>query len=140
MWRSSSRSVTSARQPLHYKGPCATLLSVPIEGLATQLRKGVIEYCVLAMLKDRPHYGGELVQVLRESDGLLVSEGTIYPLLSRMRADGLVETAWRETPGGSPRRYYRLSRAGQRAVSDFRSEWRRFRATVDGILGDGAVR
>jgi PadR family transcriptional regulator PadR len=115
------------------------LLSVPIEGLATQLRKGVIEYCVLAMLKDRPHYGGELVQVLRESDGMLVSEGTIYPLLSRMRADGLVETEWRETAGGSPRRYYRLSRAGQRAVSDFRSEWRRFRATVDGILGDGVA-
>ena len=110
---------------------------MPIEGLATQLRKGVIEYCVLAMLKDRPHYGGELVQVLRDMDGLLVSEGTIYPLLSRMRGDGLVETEWRETAGGSPRRYYRLSRAGQKAVSDFRSEWLRFRDTVDRVFDDG---
>lgn len=110
---------------------------VPIEGLATQLRKGVIEYCVLAMLKDRPHYGGELVQVMRDMDGLLISEGTIYPLLSRMRADGLVETEWRETQGGSPRRYYRLSRAGHKAVNDFRSEWLRFRATVDSIFGPG---
>ena len=110
---------------------------VPIDGLATQLRKGVIEYCVLAMLRDRPHYGGELVQLLRERDGMLVSEGTIYPLLSRMRAEGLVETEWRETAGGHPRRYYRLSRPGQKAVSDFRGEWLTFRATVDDILGVG---
>ncbi|HSP08011.1 MAG TPA: PadR family transcriptional regulator [Candidatus Dormibacteraeota bacterium] len=109
---------------------------MPIEGLATQLRKGVIEYCVLAMLKERPRYGGELVQLMSSHDGLLVSEGTIYPLLSRMRADGLVETEWRETPGGSPRRYYSLTRSGQHAVTDFRGEWLRFRATVDGIFSD----
>ncbi len=104
----------------------------------TQLRKGVIEYCVLAMLKDTSRYGGELVQLLRDMDGLLVSEGTIYPLLSRMRAEGLVESEWRETAGGSPRRYYRLTRTGQKAVSEFRGEWIRFRATVDGIF-DGAT-
>jgi PadR family transcriptional regulator PadR len=107
---------------------------VPIEGLATQLRKGVIGYCVLAMLRDTSRYGGELVQLLREKDGLLVSEGTIYPLLSRMRAEGLVETEWRETSGGSPRRYYRLTRSGQKAVGEFRGEWLRFRATVDSIF------
>ncbi len=110
---------------------------VPINGLATQLRKGVIEYCVLAVMADRSMYGGELVQLLRERDGMLVSEGTIYPLLSRMRAEGLVETEWRETAGGHPRRYYRLSRAGQKAVSDFRGEWVSFRATVDSILSSG---
>ena len=114
---------------MRYNASC-----VPIEGLATQLRKGVIEYCVLAMLKDRSHYGGELVQLLRDKDGLLVSEGTIYPLLSRMRAEGLVDTDWRETPGGSPRRYYRLTRSGQKAVTEFRGEWVRFRATVDSIF------
>jgi PadR family transcriptional regulator, regulatory protein PadR len=107
---------------------------VPIDGLATQLRKGVIEYCVLAMLREGSRYGGELVQLLRGKDGLLVSEGTIYPLLSRMRADGLVDTEWRETAGGSPRRYYRLTNAGRKAVADFSSEWVRFRTTVDGIL------
>jgi PadR family transcriptional regulator, regulatory protein PadR len=109
---------------------------VPIEGLATQLRKGVIEYCVLAMLRDTPRYGGELIQVLRSQDGLLTSEGTIYPLLSRMRAEGLVDTEWREAPAGSPRRYYRLTKAGQRAVVEFQREWVRFRRTVDGIFGE----
>ena len=122
---------------LAIQGSLRYIARVPIEGLATQLRKGVIEYCVLAMLKDRPHYGGELVQVLRGMDGLLVSEGTIYPLLSRMRGEGLVETEWRETAGGSPRRYYRVSRAGNKAVSDFRLEWLRFRDTVDRVFGDG---
>lgn len=109
---------------------------MPIEGLATQLRKGVIEYCVLALLKERSRYGGELVQLLSSHDGLLVSEGTIYPLLSRMRGDGLVETEWRETAGGSPRRYYSLTRSGLQAVTDFHREWLRFRATVDGIFSD----
>jgi PadR family transcriptional regulator PadR len=107
---------------------------MPIEGLATQLRKGVIEYCVLAMLRNTSRYGGELIQLMRSQDGLLTSEGTIYPLLSRMRADGLVDTEWRETPGGSPRRYYRLTKAGQQAVLEFQREWVRFRATVDGIF------
>ncbi len=110
---------------------------MPIEGLATQLRKGVIEYCVLAMLRDSPHYGGELIQLLRNQDGLLTSEGTIYPLLSRMRAEDLVDTEWREAPAGSPRRYYRLTRAGQGALVEFQHEWARFRATVDGIFGEG---
>ncbi len=109
---------------------------MPIEGLATQLRKGVIEYCVLALLRDSPRYGGELVQLMRGQDGLLTSEGTIYPLLSRMRAEGLVETEWREVAGGSPRRYYRLTKAGQKSVAQFQQEWMRFRATVDGIFGD----
>jgi len=109
---------------------------MPIAGLATQLRKGVIEYCVLAMLRDKPCYGGELVQLMSNNDGLLVSEGTIYPLLSRMRAEGLVETEWQETAGGSPRRYYSLTRSGRQAVTDFHGEWLRFRATVDGIFRD----
>lgn len=110
---------------------------MPIDGLATQLRKGVIEYCVLAMLKEAPRYGGEVIQMLRGRGQLLVSEGTIYPLLSRMRSEGLVEAEWRDTSEGAPRRYYRLTRSGQRAVAEFRLEWFRFRDSVDDILGIG---
>jgi len=110
---------------------------MPIDGLATQLRKGVIEYCVLALLKDGERYGGEVIELLRGKGQLLVSEGTIYPLLSRMRSEDLVETEWRDTPGGAPRRYYRLTRSGQKAVADFRDEWFRFRDSVDNIFRDG---
>jgi PadR family transcriptional regulator, regulatory protein PadR len=131
-------SLDNARtSTLQYKDPCVTLTVLPIDGLATQLRKGVIEYCVLAMLKNEPLYGGEVIQMLRSRGQLLVSEGTIYPLLSRMRSEGLVETEWRDTPGGAPRRYYRLSRSGQKAVNEFRDEWFRFRDSVDGIFRDG---
>src|SRR5437868_2567402 len=124
--------------PLQCKDPCATVSSMPIDGLATQLRKGVIEYCVLAMLMEMPRYGGEVIQMLRARGELVVSEGTIYPLLSRMRSEGLVETEWRDTPGGAPRRYYRLSRSGQKAVAQFRDEWLRFRDSVDSIFRNGA--
>ena len=113
---------------------------MPIDGLATQLRKGVIEYCVLAMLADTPHYGGEVIEMLRARGQLLISDGTIYPLLSRLRAEGLVESEWRDTPAGAPRRYYRLTRAGHNAVAEFRDEWLQFRRSVDDILRDGAKR
>jgi PadR family transcriptional regulator PadR len=126
--------------PLQYKDPCGTVVSVPINGLATQLRKGVIEYCVLALLEEGPRYGGEVIHMLRGKGQLVVSEGTIYPLLSRMRTEGLVDTEWRDTPAGAPRRYYRLTRSGQKAVAAFSDEWGRFRDSVDGILGNGRRR
>ncbi len=89
------------------KVPCSTVLLVPIDGLATQLRKGVIEYCVLAMLKEAPLYGGEVIEILRSKGQILISEGTIYPLLSRMRSEGFVETEWRDTPAGAPHEIFR---------------------------------
>ncbi|TMD55825.1 MAG: helix-turn-helix transcriptional regulator [Chloroflexi bacterium] len=89
------------------------------------------------MLKEAPLYGGEVIQLLRTKGQILVSEGTIYPLLSRLRSEGFVETEWRDTPTGAPRRYYRLSRSGQKAVADFRAERFRFRDSVNEIFPDG---
>lgn len=104
---------------------------------ATQMKKGVLEYCVLALIATRWRYGFELVEVLGSVDGLLSSDGTIYPLLSRMRADGLVETEWRESAEGRPRRYYRISPAGRAALNEFQTEWDKFRDAVDGVLRAG---
>jgi PadR family transcriptional regulator, regulatory protein PadR len=100
----------------------------------SQLRKGTLEYCVLALLRDGQRYGFELVRTLSETDGLLVSEGTIYPLLSRLRRDELVSTSWQESEAGPPRRYYQLTDAGQRALADFSEEWARFRDAVDALV------
>jgi PadR family transcriptional regulator, regulatory protein PadR len=100
----------------------------------SQLLRGTLEFCVLALLRDRERYGFELVRTLGEADGLVTSEGTIYPLLSRLRRDGLVETSWRESDAGPPRRYYRLTRAGRRALGEFTDDWARFRDAVDQIL------
>ena len=103
----------------------------------TQMRRGTIEYCVLALLRDEERYGFDLVKALREADGMVTSEGTIYPLLSRLRRDGLVSTTWEESPSGPPRRYYRLTPKGHNALEEFVQEWQRFRDAVDRFVEGG---
>jgi PadR family transcriptional regulator PadR len=104
----------------------------------TQLRRGVVEHCVLALLRDRPRYGFDLVRELSEGGGLLTSEGTIYPLLARLRRDGLVVTTWQESDSGPPRRYYALTDDGRSSVAWFASEWARFKDGVDRLLTGSA--
>jgi PadR family transcriptional regulator, regulatory protein PadR len=89
---------------------------------------------VLALLRDGERYGFELVRELSEGAGLVTSEGTIYPLLTRLRKDQLVTTTWRESESGPPRRYYRLTDSGHAALDSFVKEWARFRDSVDEIL------
>jgi PadR family transcriptional regulator PadR len=101
------------------------------DALLAQMRKGTLQYCVLALLVDEERYGFDLVRALAETDGMVTSEGTIYPLLSRLRKDGLVETTWQESTSGPPRRYYRLTKAGEAALTAFIVEWGRFRDAVD---------
>ena len=103
--------------------------------LPSQLRRGVLEFCVLALLRDGERYAVELVHELGSKDGLVTSEGTLYPLLSRLRREGVVTTTWRESSGGPPRRYYALTPAGRSVLNAFSDEWGRFRDTDDGILG-----
>ena len=106
----------------------------------TQLRRGTIEYCVLAVLADGAEYAFELVRRLSAVDGLVTSEGTIYPLLARLRRDGLVTTSWQESDSGPPRKYYRLTPGGRRALASFTDEWTRFRDAVDELLEPGIER
>ena len=105
--------------------------------LLAQMRRGSIEYCVLALLASRDQYGFEITKVLTEADGLVTSEGTVYPLLTRLRNDGFVETYWRESKEGPPRRYYHLTQEGRVALVAFRQQWTRFRESVDDILTRG---
>jgi PadR family transcriptional regulator PadR len=104
------------------------------DALLAQMRKGTLPFCVLSLLADEERYGFDLVRGLAEIDGMVTSEGTIYPLLSRLRRDGLVESSWQESPSGPPRRYYRLTDAGRSALEAFRLEWRRFRDAVDNFV------
>jgi PadR family transcriptional regulator, regulatory protein PadR len=105
--------------------------------LLTQMRRGTIEYCVMALLREEERYGFDLVKALGEVDGMVTSEGTIYPLLSRLRRDGLVSTTWEESPSGPPRRYYRLTSKGHKALAEFVKEWQRFRDAVDRFVEGG---
>jgi PadR family transcriptional regulator PadR len=105
-----------------------------------QMRRGTLQYCVLALLVDDERYGFDLVRALAAVDGMVTSEGTIYPLLGRLRRDGLVESTWRESPSGPPRRYYRATAAGRAALDAFVGEWGRFRDAVDHFTNGGAGR
>ena len=107
------------------------------ESLITQMRRGTLEYCVLALLRGQARYGFDLVRTLAQADGLITSEGTIYPLLSRLRRDGLVTTTWHESQSGPPRRYYELTPDGQEALELFTTEWERFTDAVDRLLTQG---
>jgi PadR family transcriptional regulator, regulatory protein PadR len=102
-----------------------------------QLRRGALEYCVLALLRNGERYGFDLVREMSAVDGMVTSQGTIYPLLSRLRRDGLVSTSWRESSDGPPRRYYRLNPAGETALEGFTVEWCRFRDAVDHFVEGG---
>ena len=101
------------------------------DALLAQMRRGTLQYCVLSLLADEERYGFDLVRGLAEMDGMVTSEGTIYPLLSRLRRDGLVESTWRESATGPPRRYYHATKSGRAALDQFRREWSRFRQAVD---------
>ena len=113
---------------------------MPGEGSLTELRRGVLGPCVLALLEVRPRFGLELVRDLAAEDGLLTSDGTVYPLLNRLRDAGLVTSEWRDAEGERARRYYSITEAGRQAVTEFRADWARFSATVGNVLGHAPAR
>lgn len=104
------------------------------ERLVAQLRRGVLEYCVLALLTEGQRYGFDLVRTLGGMDGMVISEGTLYPLLSRLRREGNVKSEWHESEAGPPRKYYSLTEEGRDALGRFNVEWTRFRDAVDNVL------
>lgn len=98
-----------------------------------ELSRGVVEHCVLALIRDEESYAFEIVRILG-ARGMVTSEGTIYPLLARLRRDGLVTTIWRESDAGPPRRYYRITDDGRRVLDAFVADWTSFRDAVDALL------
>lgn len=89
----------------------------------TQLRKGIIEFCILKVLEGEPLYGYDIVRQLRTLDVLIISEGTIYPILSRLRNDGLLQTYLEESSTGPARKYYQLTARGQMMLKEMRRVW-----------------
>jgi PadR family transcriptional regulator, regulatory protein PadR len=108
---------------------------VDAEGRRTQLLRGVLDLCLLAVVAEEPAYGYEMTKRLRARGLTMVGEGSIYPLLGRLERNGLVETHRAASNGGPPRKYYRASREGQRALAAGVSEWRAARDALDAVLG-----
>jgi PadR family transcriptional regulator PadR len=104
------------------------------ETLQVQLRKGVLEMCVLALLSREDGYAYDIAARLSELIGM--GEGTIYPLMRRLQADGLVKTYLEESASGPPRKYYRLTPAGRTTLAAQIGEWSAFSAAVANVLND----
>ena len=98
-----------------------------------QLRKGVLELCILKDIRNRKMYGYEIVRHLRKIEGLIISEGAIYPILSRLKRQGLVETSIQESSEGPPRKYYKLTKEGEEMVSQMNAYWQAISGVTDSI-------
>lgn len=103
-------------------------------GTVTELRRGVIGPCVLALLENGPRYGLQLGRELEAAGDLLTSQGTLYPLLNRLSGSGLVTSRWEVGGADRPRRYYELTDAGRRELDGFRHDWAAFSSAVTGVL------
>jgi PadR family transcriptional regulator PadR len=101
--------------------------------LNIQLKKGVLELCVLSLLKRDDKYGYELIAEI--SKGIEISEGTIYPLLRRLKNEGYVETYLEESSEGPPRKYYKLTEKGESTRVMYLDEWNEFLRGVNSIIG-----
>jgi PadR family transcriptional regulator len=99
-----------------------------------QLRKGCLELAILAALWDEKLYGLEILRRLESDSDLVVSEGTVYPLLSRLKALGLVRSEWVESDAGHPRKYYALSPAGRKRALEMVETWTRFSSSMSKLL------
>src|SRR5215467_4192026 len=96
-----------------------------------QLRKGCLELAILAALWDGRRYGLEILRLVESGSELIISEGTIYPLLARLKSLGLVESKWVESDAGPPRKYYSLTPAGKRRAIEMAEIWQKFSSSMD---------
>jgi PadR family transcriptional regulator PadR len=97
----------------------------------TQFRKGVLELCILGAIRGRQLYGYDIVKRLRDIDGLVISEGTIYPILSRFKREGLVKTSLVESNEGPARKYYQLAPHGENLLSAMQTYWEKIKNGVE---------
>jgi PadR family transcriptional regulator, regulatory protein PadR len=98
-----------------------------------QLRRGSLELAILLSLTRDPRYGLEIIRHLEAFTDLVVTEGTIYPILARLKRDGLVDAEWRDT-GSHPRKYYRLTTRGRERLAEMTTVWKNFAAKLDRLM------
>ena len=101
-----------------------------IENTKAQMRKGVLEYCILSILKDDDAYVAEILETLKDAK-MLVVEGTIYPLLTRLKNAGLLNYRWEESTSGPPRKYYGLTETGKLFLNELNITWEELQGAVN---------
>lgn len=103
-----------------------------VDNVKSQMRKGMLEYCILLILHKEPSYATNIISRLKEAQ-LIVVEGTLYPLLTRLKNDEQLEYEWVESTQGPPRKYYRLTEKGEEFLQELENAWAVLNATVDHI-------
>jgi PadR family transcriptional regulator PadR len=101
----------------------------------SQFKKGIMELCVLTLVKSRDYYGYELVEEI--SKKVDIAEGTVYPILRRLTQEGYFETYLQESSSGPPRKYYRISKLGKAAQSELLTQWKDFNKNINSLLKAG---
>ncbi len=99
-----------------------------------QIRRGALELCILAILSRGKRYGYDIAHALSGAEDPVIKEGTIYPLLNRLKSEGLILAEWQLSPQGPQRKYYTLTTAGAERLAAMRAEWRSFAAAVDRLI------
>lgn len=94
------------------------------------MRKGVLEFCILSVLQDQEAYTSDLLQTLKSAK-MLVVEGTVYPLLTRLKNSGLLQYRWEESTSGPPRKYYAITPEGQEFLNELKDTWIELQNAVD---------
>ncbi|MBP8725094.1 MAG: PadR family transcriptional regulator [Saprospiraceae bacterium] len=95
-----------------------------------QMKKGVLELCILSIIERGEAYPSDIIRQLRDSD-LIVVEGTLYPILNRLRSNGYLEYRWRESTSGPPRKYFAITEPGRVALETLRRNWSQFVSSVN---------
>lgn len=106
-----------------------------IDNLKSQMRKGMLEFCVLLLLKQGDAYSSEIITKMKEAH-LIVMEGTLYPLLTRLKNDGLLAYRWEESPSGPPRKYYSITQMGLQFLEQLQDSWTEISTTVNHLLNN----
>jgi PadR family transcriptional regulator PadR len=108
-----------------------------LDNWSTQLRKGMLELCILNAIQGTRLYGYDIVRKLREIDGLVITEGTIYPILSRLKREGFLQTSLEESTEGPARKYYRLTSKGKEILGEMNEYWQAVRTGTDALRSEG---
>ncbi len=103
-----------------------------IENLKSQMRKGVLEYCILTIIDQQEAYTSDILEALKKAD-LLVVEGTLYPLLTRLKNEGLLSYRWQESTSGPPRKYFALTDEGKLILAQLKEEWQKIHGSIEKI-------
>ena len=99
----------------------------------SQMRKGILEFCILSLLRDKDCYTSEILDMLKEAK-LVVVEGTVYPLLTRLKNDELLSYRWEESTSGPPRKYYKLTEKGELFLEELAKTWVELANAVEQII------